>query len=299
MTKIAYFTDLHPMPNSPRIAGLVSATRKLEDIGVRHLFIGGDFISFPGSFNINSQCVWDVLKTRPVTRDEYRLMFEYAKDLAEEVIPQFIDADPDLDRIAICGNTDYVGYRYMSSVFAAHFTFLEDLSVKRRFAESESESIIRGTIGIPGGKADRLATNAYNPWYRGISVPNLKPGPRPYIFMSHMPAFPQPDGYHGSNLGYKEDHEGNRFILDLIGCQSPVVHLTGHVHDGPEADGNIFKVWPGRSGNVVSINPGGGNLHDPFIRMAIIDLEKLNAIPNDDLFNSELLAQAIQLLPLE
>ena len=294
MAKIAYVTDLHLTPNSPRIAGLVDATARLKDLGVRHLFMGGDLIGLPGNLEINAQGqrAWDVLKTRPVASDEYKVMFDYTKALADEVFPQFIAADPDLDRITVCGNADYIGYRYMQAAYAPDFSFLDNLSVSRRFSDPGQEFVVKGMIGVPVGKGDETAIYTNNPWYGGISDALPLADAWQYILMTHMPAYSQMDTFKGVN-------QGNENIGGLVNLASPTLHLTGHVHDAPESEGRIYTAWSGRLRNIVSVNPGGGNLHDPFIRMAIINLDKLRAIPNADLLNAgEALAGAIKLMDL-
>ena len=123
MKELAYVTDLHLTPNSPRTASLVDCVRRLPQMGARTLVLGGDLISLPGSLEIGGRGAWDILKESPVSACAYKAMYDYSKDLADEVIPQVIAAASGLSMLSVCGNADYIGYRHISSVYAPFFGF--------------------------------------------------------------------------------------------------------------------------------------------------------------------------------
>ncbi len=296
MSKIAYVTDLHLTHGSPRIAGLVNATARLKDFGVRRLFMGGDLIGLPGSLQINEagDHVWDVLKARPVTPGEYKVMFDYTRGLVDEVIPQVIEADPELARVAISGNADYIGYRYMAAAFAPYFTLMDDLHDSFRFTSTDMDMTVRGMAGIPLREGDEALININNPWYGGINPSKGFYIPGSHILLTHMPA-------HGHMDIYKEMNQGTFGIRDLVFWQSPYLHLTGHVHNAPDAAGRIFDVWQGRFHDIVSVNPGGGDLHDPSIKVAVIDINLAVELLSGrrPAYLADKMAQAIQLMTLE
>jgi Icc-related predicted phosphoesterase len=84
-------------------------------------------------------------------------------------------------------------------------------------------------------------------------------GPRT-ILMTHIPALGYVDLY-------KENHEGSQLVLDHILQTYPLLHLTGHVHDA------LGKAWI--NGSTLSINPGGGLLHDQpgGVKLTLVEIE--------------------------
>ena len=264
MSKIAYVTDLHLTQGSSRIGALTRSLSRLNDLGVRNLVMGGDLIGLPGSMSIGGQKVWDILKTRPVSSAEYSQMWDYSRQLADAVIPQIIDATPGIERYMICGNADYVGYRYISGAYATDFNFLEN---ETRPLSASTYNIF-GTIGIPFGFiGDETKIKANNPWYKGIYE-----APRSLsaaIVATHMPALGIMDRFRGENNGSQE-------VRSLLAKNTPLLHLAGHVHDAPEEQGSIFAWGNTENHFYVSVNPGGGDLHDQGIRMALIDIAGLH-----------------------
>lgn len=291
-TRIAYITDLHLSSGTPRINNLTDKMSSLRRTGISAFFLGGDLLPMgPKHWPI----LKEGLKGRPGIAQKTQ-MKNYIKTLGGEVLPKMREAAGDVPMFFCHGNADYLGYEYMRQFFPAFN--LPDTVAPFPF---NGFNII-GTGGVPAEKEDGvLRPYAENSeWFKG----NIKAevylellnSMRYFIgsdtiLMTHIPAKGHVDIFKGEHQGYEP-------LATLIEETSPLLHLTGHVHDAPLFNGgySFDRAFSVISGKTLSVNPGGGNCHNNTegIRGALIDLTGLKEMRSNGTLTQQTAAEVIE-----
>ncbi|MFC1767986.1 metallophosphoesterase [Candidatus Margulisiibacteriota bacterium] len=268
MPKIAYTTDLHLKPGSPRVQDLVSKMTTAREKKAKAFFIGGD--TFPLADNH-----WPILKEGIKSEAQRMEMEAYSKELVDSIAPKMISAARGLPIFILKGNADHIGYEHLRKAFPNDFIFMQNSD-----PISLHEMFTLGHGGIPAAPGTNEAVFAQNsPWYKGIMseaeyspliINNAKPSFSwvKTVWMTHMPAFGHVDSY----KGYPQ---GSRVILDLIWRNRPLIHLAGHVHDGAihETEGEKeYRPHSVINNTTVSVNPGA-NIKSDEVNMVMINPE--------------------------
>ena len=153
-----------------------------------------------------------------------------------------------------------------------------------------------GLGGVEANDAGSINVNKFNPKYGGVFSGEVFSGRidalcrltsrwresdwRRTIMMTHQPAEGFVDVFGGK-------HAGSSLVEKLVRRTYPLLHLAGHVHDAvadvekDEQTGKDVRTYrPDRTreiidGKTLTVNIGGGFLHDPEVRMWLIDLDAL------------------------
>ena len=293
MTKIAYVTDLHITHETKcRATALVT---KMANVKGRAgaFFFGGD------TFTLGEQRHWDALMNGPAGNAVIE-MTNYSGGLTKELLPSIIEAAGGLPIFMLQGNADAISFFHIQKKLAEY-------SGVKPVAEDVLEFMSFYIIGLGGIEANdpgALKVNESNSWYMGVlSGKDFKNGLdridkptrewtsndwRRTIFMTHLPAYGYVDVF-------GDKHNGNCLVEQFIRRNHPLLHLTGHVHDAAadiekdQQTGQVIRTYsPGKTRKVIdektlTVNPGGGVLHDAEIRMVLIDVDKLISGQGDPL----------------
>ncbi|MGD2035594.1 MAG: metallophosphoesterase [Bacteroidales bacterium] len=108
-----------------------------------------------------------------------------------------------------------------------------------------------GSLPCPGYTPCEFTDNEADKWLTGMKITRFSE--KPVIFVSHQPPFNTTN-----DRLTKGDHVGSRSVRKFIELSTPVLCLTGHIHEGTGIDsiGNCKIVNPGPllSGNYASIH---------------------------------------------
>lgn len=307
MSRIAYITDLHigsEQGKSDRRQHFMSKAANLPK-DVSAFVLGGDTLSVSNRFSL--------LEQRPFNLTSLDAIKEEQSELAESFMDELFNSTC-LPVFMSPGNTDNIAYSHLAS---CNYSGLH-------LIDGELKSFVLGMniIGLSGIYIDRaekyyiFVQDAY-PGYLDRSMyyerlrqfETLSNDWSNTVLVTHLPAsghvdipWPTPfflKRFKGKVLRPMNKGEGDPKILDFIINYKPLLHLTGHVHGAPFPDGEYdknssFSVINERT---LSINTGGDELHDPEIRMALIDVEKLrNQRLHHDRMTHEVVASAIEYL---
>lgn len=291
--RAAYITDMHLSPGSTQIRALTNKMSELRSKGISAFFLGGDLLPM-------AKHHWPILengleKGSDGTAQKAE-MTAYIKALGDEVLPQIEEAAGGNPMFFCHGNADYLGYEYIKQAFPVFK--LTDASGPLSFNGFN----VVGTGGVPAEK-ENSALRPYaenSPWFRGnikaeeylelLETMRSSIGLNT-ILMTHIPAYGHVDIYKGQHQGYIP-------LEQLINKKSPLLHLTGHVHDAPlYGDAYYFsKTFSMIGGGTLSVNPGGGFRHDDGagIRGALIDLTGLKEMRDKGILTQETAAEVIE-----
>jgi Icc-related predicted phosphoesterase len=228
---------------------------------------------------------WGALIKGQATKAEIYERTIFSEKSAVEGMPKILDAAGVKPVIMINGNADFLAFEHLRQN-KEKFPGLFALKSGEIFKFSGFSFIGIGSIE-PDNQDSRGILNL-NPWYRGVisSDEQFKISTeviettrewtdverKRAILLTHQPAF----GYVDNVSGRKH---GTISMFSFVQALNPIVHLTGHVHSVPLKN-NIYdfsRAYARMSSGTISINPGGGNVHDSDegVRMEIIDIEKL------------------------
>jgi Icc-related predicted phosphoesterase len=279
MAKIAYVTDLHLNPGSGMLRTLTDKIRALPS-DVRGICVGGD------TFALKKEH-WPKIIGGSLSAEETRELISYSFDLIDEVLPATLEAAGERPVIMIPGNADYIGYSCLVGN-------KQDWNGLHLIDTKKKDLFDLHFAGVGGAKPNNADSNNIannNPWYFGIQDENsfryrfavLSAGTDTSywantVLMTHMPALGYIDSYRG-------EHQGDDITLDFINRWAPLLHLAGHVHDGPMASGKYLP-FDVINEKTLTVNPGGGALHNDGIKMIIVDLEQLADLRSKGMLNN-------------
>lgn len=279
MAKIGYVTDLHLSNKLPgRTMGLLKKMVNVRSTVDAYIF-GGDTFAIAGKQN------WEGFINRPIDRSELKERIRESRSMVDEYLPLIMDAADCKPVFMLQGNADAIAFRYT----AKNIDKYPNLRLVNNVPIEFCGHYIVGVGGIEPDNADAAKIKINNPWYGGVLYPSdyiarlLKTALtrnipwRKTILMTHQPAYGYADGCAG-------EHNGSEIVLQFILQKKPPIHLTGHMHYTPLADIKDKKyieerttatIGYGTGDKTLSINPGGGDLHDlpGGVRMKILTLE--------------------------
>ena len=278
MTRIAYVTDLHF--GHPRTAARIeSFANKMAKLpaNTRAVCITGDL------FAITDKLFWDTIINGPLTAAEIKDQTSKSRELADNLSPQFFPAIPEgIAVFLVPGNADILSYEHLAALSS---TNPDQHYINGRAMQAGSAFNLLGAGSITPDNADAIKILNYNPWYGGVVSPErfdqslngLLAQTQAWrsadwsqtIFMTHMPAFGHVDQYNGKS-------QGSSAVLDFLKATRPLLHLAGHVHEGPFVN-DKYAPWSIVDGQTVSLNAGGNPRHDSEagVRLLSIDISAL------------------------
>ncbi len=278
MFRLAYVTDIH-LPHAERLKSL---TLKMKAVRgqVNAFAFGGDTFGLERTH-------WDALIKGRATPAEIYERTDFSRRSAEEGMPKILDAAGRKPVITINGNADVISFEYLRQN-KEKFPGLFALKSGEIFHHSGYSFI--GVGSIQPDNRDRGNILNFNPWYKGVISSEeqseilsglldetsdwIDEQRKKIILLTHQPAYGFVDAVGGRN-------HGTHSMFSFIQALNPIVHVTGHVHSVPFVkDKKIYdfsRAYARMPSGTISINPGGGELHDSEegVRMAVIDIEKL------------------------
>lgn len=279
---VAVATDLH-FGYSQTETRMESLLRKIGKLPreTAALCVCGD------TFTLAGQDKWDPLIKRQATDAEQMMLRQVSVDLVESLMPRIEEAVGEREGLRlylIPGNADALAYQYLTE--RTPIDSQVQLADGKILGHQE-RCKIEGLGAITPDCHDAVEINRLNPWYRGVrssvqfgealialafsGYELFYQSQGPTILMTHMPAYRQVDSFAGAN-------QGSHQVLNYINSTQPLVHLAGHVHDGPFS-GDEYRPYSIIGDHTVSLNAGGGPRHDlpTGVRLLTIDLYSLMA----------------------
>lgn len=258
---------------------------------------GGDMFDLSGD-------MWkpNGLVDMPKGIDQRIIYMEHSRDLAEGSMPEMIRHMEGFDAFySILGNADWLAAPWMCPQ--------EDITGLRVFSPLRSPGfngrlsfflggasynplLVSGISSIPALPHDEGALQLLynNPWYGGVlhtedymarlNDPSLFIDGST-ILITHMPALGAMDSFFHTKKQLLVENQGSPDLYAAIREHYPILHLTGHVHDAPMATGSYRPFVVSNDSRTVTVNPGGGDLHDKEtegisgVKIAVIDPFKL------------------------
>lgn len=306
-TRIAYVTDLHLGSSSAagaRLASFSTKAAQLRSRGIRTIINGGDLFDLRGDMWRPNGVVDTSLSMERRTE-----LSDYSAALVTELFGK-ISSKTGSDGLffSVIGNADFLSAKALYGFKAAQplktfHSFQSPLADpyngKASWTlreEGLAPVFIAGLSGVPALSFDAGArgVNKNNPWYMGVLsserynelVSNLGIPGRENIVVTHMPARGAMDSFHHKGMDKWFEDQGSVELRAAIEELKPILHLTGHVHGAPTVAGDYRPFVVSSGGNTVTVNPGGGDLHDEEIcgtkgvKIAVIDPFKLIEMRN-------------------
>lgn len=313
-TRIAYVTDLHLGSSSAACARLASFSAKaaqLRNRGIRTIINGGDLFDLRGDMWRPNGVVDSSLSMERRTE-----LSAHSAGLVRDLFGKVSSyAGKDGLFFSVLGNADYLAAKELYSFKAAQplnrfhvyqspladpYNGLASWSLRE---EGLAPIFIAGLSGVPALSFDAGAmdVNKNNPWYMGVLsserynelVSKLGIPGSENIVVTHMPARGAMDSFHHKGMDKWFEDQGSVELRAAIEELKPILHLTGHVHGAPTVAGDYRPFVVNSGGNTVTVNPGGGDLHDQEIegikgvKMAVIDPYTLINLRNDSALTEE------------
>ena len=292
MFRLAYVTDIH-LPHAERLKSLISKMKAVRG-QVNAFAFGGD------TFGLERDH-WDALIKGQAAIGVINVRKAFSRRSAEEGMPLILDAAGRKPVIMINGNADFLAFEYLRQN-KEKFPGLFALQSGEIFNLSGFSFI--GVGSVEPDNQDRKNILSFNPWYGGVvsreerskifgniienTWNRTEEQRKKTVLITHQPALGFVDN------GSSRVH-GTFEMFSFVQALNPIIHLTGHIHSAPvEKLTNMFDfslAYKQMPSGTISINPGGGELHDSpdGVRMVIVDIEKLIA--------GSKMAEAIQLVP--
>jgi len=299
ISKIAFVTDLH-LGNAPaaRISSFIRRLGQLRQAGIGCVINGGDLFDL-------RQDMWkpNGLVDGPLSAERHRELNEHSAKMAADNMPRIIENIEGFGGFfSVTGNADWMAMNHMLLFRASlsemdhHKLFMPSIlskgTVNMVIGDGEHMPMtLSGISSIPALPHDTgaLSLISKNPWYKGVLTEeeynnsfHAVPFPKDTaIFISHMPALGTLDSFFHQLKQTLITDQGSSEIRNIVERRKPILHLTGHVHDAPMASGSYKPFSVSADGKTVTVNPGGGELHDKEIegilgvKVAIIDPYKL------------------------
>ena len=321
ISKIAYVTDLHLGSAPTRLPSFTGKLAALRDMGITRIINGGDMFDLRGD-------MWKPrgLVDSRVPSDQMLEMSDYSRRITSDLMRTVTEhICKNGLYFSIFGNADYLSAPEMN-----RFKESQPLKAFHRFQvplaqpynglvswalreEGRSNLFISGLSGIPALSCDAGArnVNANNPWYMGVVsserynelVSKLGIPGRENIVVTHMPAKGVMDSFYHKGMDRYFEDQGSEVLRNSVTELGPILHLTGHVHGAPTVVGD-YRPFVVNYGKTVTINPGGGDLHDEDIcgikgvKIAVIDPYTLINMRNDGVLTEDNIkdAKAVEII---
>lgn len=263
MIKIVSVTDLHlgyPQTKA-RVESFGNKIAKLPR-NIRAVCLSGD------TFTLAGAPVWKPMIERPLSPLEIEERRDISRKLVDEWALQLFGSIPKGIKVfMIPGNADILAYEYLAESSGGESRL--QLADGKVFSGELPVNILGAGAITPDNKdAENILQN--NAWYGGVIGPDIfaqklvdlqdltgswrQADWAKAILMTHMPALGHVDSFNGQR-------QGSPAVLDFIHANKPLLHLAGHMHDGPFTV-DKYDPWSVIANATVSINAGGGPKHD-------------------------------------
>ncbi|MFH1387463.1 MAG: metallophosphoesterase [bacterium] len=277
MGRIAYVTDLHLGAPETRVR-LGSFGNKINKLPAHTAAV----CLTSDTFTLVGGPIWNPMIARPLTENEVKERGKISWEVVDQWMKPLLASIPKgLPVYIVPGNADFLAYVQLAGLGVASGPFQ---CLDGKVSDVNSLYLLgAGAITPNDENASRILQ--YNPWYGGIisaeafklvlgdlltATNSWQPNEwASAVLMTHMPAFGHVDQFKGQSQGSSD-------VLNFIRTQKPLLHLAGHVHDGPFAGGEYLP-WSIVNRFTISLNAGGGQQHDSEqgVRLLSIDVDAL------------------------